>query len=467
MKFHDRSRRMCEWERLDEWRTKIRDSLAQGQTGRISPFYLLSMPGISAREQRQCSELWMKGRLEASADERAESVFAHESRDRTRIRVGYLSNDLQEHASALLLVEALESHNLARFETYAYSYGEDDAGAMRVRLRDCFDHFVDIRQLSTKAAARAIHADQIDILVDLKGFTQGTRTEILSFRPAPIQVNFLGYPGTLGGGLCDYIITDHFLTPPDTAKDYSEAFAYLPNSYQPHGRNHGIGPAPSRAEAGLPDGGFVFCCFNQAYKITPEIFDVWCRLLSAVPESCLWLLKDASAEGNLRNEACRRGVAPARLIFAEDLGQAQHLARLGLADLVLDTLPYNAHTTASDALWAGVPLVTVAGSTFPSRVAGSLLHAIRMPELVTDDLQGYYELALDLATRPASLRQVKTKLMGNRLSTPMFDVQAYTRHLESLYEAMWRRYQDGETPVAIAVSASRNDDSCGLDTGTI
>jgi predicted O-linked N-acetylglucosamine transferase (SPINDLY family) len=452
MKFHELSRNMCEWDRLDEWRGKIRQGLAEGQMGRISPFHLLSIAGISAAEQRRCSDLWMQARMEASLLDRAEVAFEYDSSDRPKIRVGYLSNDFQEHATALLLVEMLESHNSVRFETYAYSYGCGDSGTMRTRLHHCFDHFVDIEGLSNKAAACAIHNDQIDILVDLKGFTQGSRTEILTFRPAPIQVNFLGYPGTLGGEFCDYIITDRFLTPPEAAEDYSEAFAYLPHSYHPHGRNLLIDPPPTRTEAGLPEEGFVFCCFNQSYKISPEIFDVWCRLLSAVPESLLWLLKNSKAEGNLRNEAFQRGIDPGRLVFAENLGQIKHLCRLGLADLVLDTLPCNAHTTASDSLWAGVPLVTLAGSTFPSRVAGSLLHAIQMPELIADDLQGYYELALALASRPAYLDQVKTKLKRNRLTTPLFDVQTYTSDLERLYEIMWKRHRDGKSPEAIPVS---------------
>ena len=452
MKFHELSRNMCEWDRLDEWRGKIRTGLAEGQMGRISPFHLLSIAGISAAEQRACSDLWLKSRMEASTLDRAELAFEYNSTDRPKIRVGYLSNDFQEHATALLIVEMLESHNSACFETYAYSYGREDNGTMRKRLRHCFDHFVDIEALSNKTAACAIHNDQVDILVDLKGYTQGSRTEILTFRPAPIQVNFLGYPGTLGGGLCDYIITDRFLTPPDKAEDYSEAFAYLPHSYQPHGRKVFIGPPPTRTEAGLPEEGFVFCCFNQAYKISPEIFDVWCQLLSDVPESLLWLLKNSKAEGNLRNEAYQRGINPNRLVFAENLEQIKHLCRLGLADLVLDTIPFNAHTTASDALWVGVPLVTLAGSTFPSRVAGSLLHAIQMPELIADDLQGYYELALELASCPDYLEQVKAKLKRNRLTTPLFDVEAYTSDLERLYETMWERHRDGRRPEAISVS---------------
>jgi predicted O-linked N-acetylglucosamine transferase (SPINDLY family) len=456
MKFHELSRTLCEWERLDEWRGKIRDALARGEAGRISPFHLLSLPGMSASEQRACADLWMKARVEASAAERADLAFRFSSADRPKLRLGYLSSDFQEHATALLLVEMFESHNRERFEIFAYSYGPDDGGSMRARLRRSFDRFVDIRALSTAEAARVIHGDRVDILIDLKGYTQASRTDILTFRPAPIQVNYLGYPGTLGGDFCDYLITDPFLTPPASAADYSEAFAYLPDTYQPHGRQGPIGAQPTRAEAGLPEQGFVFCCFNQAYKITPDVFDLWCRLLFNVPGSVLWLLRNSRAEGNLRNEAYRRGIAPDRLVFAEDRPQIEHLGRLGLADLVLDTLPYNAHTTASDALWAGVPLVTVAGSTFPSRVAGSLLHAIGLPELIAGNLEGYYDLGLELATRPERLSGIKAKLAANRLSTPLFDIRTYTRHLEGLYETMWQRHCDGKRPAAIGSATDRH-----------
>jgi predicted O-linked N-acetylglucosamine transferase (SPINDLY family) len=262
-------------------------------------------------------------------------------------------------------------------------------------------------------------------------------------------VNFLGYPGTLGTTVCDYIVTDAFLTPAASAEDYSESFAYLPHSYQPHGRKAPIGKAPSRADVGLPEAGFVFCCFNQAYKITPEMFDVWCRLLLEIPDSVLWLLKNDQAEGNLKNEALWRGVTADRLIFAEHLPQIDHLGRLQLADLVLDTLPYNAHTTASDALWSGVPLVSCAGETFPSRVAGSILRAIGLSELIAADLDAYFALAYDLAANPSRLAIVKAKLAANRLTTPLFDIEGYTRDIEGLYETMWRRYCAGEAPTSI------------------
>ncbi|MGE0196084.1 MAG: UDP-N-acetylglucosamine-peptide N-acetylglucosaminyltransferase, partial [Methylocystis sp.] len=290
----------------------------------LPPFVLLAEPGFSAAEQRVCSEIWMRARLAAAAPERERLDFRFDTTQQgaAKLRLGYLSNDFQDHATAHLLIEAIELQDRARFELHAYSYGGSDDGAMRARLSRAFDSFNDITPLSDAEAAQAIHRNGIDILIDLKGFTQATRTSILALRPAPIQVNFLGYPGTLGPGLCDYIITDAFCTPPESAADYAESFAYLPYSYQPHGRHSVINIAPRRVVAGLPEEGFVFCCFNQAFKLTPAVFDIWCRLLRNVPKSVLWLLAAHDAEGNLRNEAWERGVDGSRLIFAPDLPHA-------------------------------------------------------------------------------------------------------------------------------------------------
>ncbi len=443
------SRDMCEWAGLTALREDFRADLAHGRAQQVSPFLLLALAGVSAAEQRECSELWLKDKTAASIVDRAALAFEFDTAERAHIRIGYLSCDFHEHATSHLLVEMFEAHDRARFELFAYSYGADDGKAMRPRLEATFDHFIDIAALSNIDAAREIHADGIDILIDLKGYTRDTRTEILLLGPAPVQVNYLGYPGTLGSSICDYIITDRYLTPTADAEDYSECFAYLPHSYQPHGRKAQIGKAPTRVEAGLPEQGFVFCCFNQAYKITPETFDVWCHLLLEVPDSVLWLRHDDKSEGNLRNEALWRGITADRLIFAGHLPQIEHLGRLQLADLVLDTSPYNAHTTASDALWASVPLVTCPGDTFPSRVAGSLLHAIGLGELIATDLDGYFDLAYALASEPDRLAAIKSKLAANRMTTPLFDIEAYTRDLESLFEDMWQRYCDGGVPTAI------------------
>lgn len=440
---------MCEWDDFGERQGFARAAMADPDGAPMPPFLLLSEPGLTAADQRACSEIWMRKRIAAAAPDRDRLAFSFGAAPPEKIRLGYLSNDFQDHATALLLVEMLEAQDRSRFELHAYSYGADDGKAMRPRLQRAFDRFTDIGPLSDEAAARAIHADGVHILIDLKGFTQRTRTSILALRPAPLQVNYLGYPGTLGADLCDYIVTDAFVTPRASAADYAESFAFLPHSYQPRGHAGAIRRAPRRVDAGLPETGFVFCCFNQAFKFTPAVFDVWCRLLLEVPGSVLWLLAAREAEGNLRNEARLRGVDGRRLIFAPDMAQAEHLERLQLADLVLDTAPYGAHTTASDALWAGTPMVTRPGATFASRVAGSLLHAVGLPELIVEDAEDYFELASALALDPARLAGLRRKLADNRASAPLFDVIAYTRALESLFFAMWTRHRAGLPHAAI------------------
>jgi predicted O-linked N-acetylglucosamine transferase (SPINDLY family) len=441
---------MCEWDDFSD-----REAFARGRlvdaTGAalLPPFLLLAEPGFTSGDQRACSEAWMRLRLETAAAERERLDFSFRREGGEKIRLGYLSNDFHDHATALLLIETLEAHDHSMFEVSAYSYGADDGGAMRPRLLRAFDRFVDISLLSDSEAALAIHGDAIDILIDLKGFTQNSRTSILALRPAPVQVNFLGYPGTLGPGLCDYILTDGFVTPAHATDDFSESFAHLPHSYQPNGGAAEAGAPPSRAAAGLPESGFVFCCFNQAFKFSPGDFDIWCRLLRATPHSVLWLLASREAEGNLRNEALSRGVDPGRLVFAPHMAQQDHLDRLQLGDLVLDTSPYGAHTTASDALSVGVPLVTRPGATFSSRVAGSLLLAVGLPELMVEDEVDYYNLAFALASDPARLGGLREKLRRNRKAAPLFDAPAYTQALESLYAQMWERFRSGLPPAAI------------------
>jgi predicted O-linked N-acetylglucosamine transferase (SPINDLY family) len=454
MKHYARSRAWCEWDGFEHWQGRAAQALADPGAAPLSPFHLLSLPGISAAQQRRCAERWMAPRLAASAAQRDLLGFefaAPGSSPGGRIRLGYLSGDFHLHATALLLAETLEAHDRGHFELHAYSYGADDGSGMRQRLRAAFDGFHDITACDDAQAARAIHADGIDILIDLKGYTAGTRSMLLAYRPAPLQVSYLGYPGTLGGVFCDYLVSDRFITPHARRADYSEALACLPHSYQPHGHAATLPATPSRAQAGLPDQGLVLCCFNQAYKFTPEVFGIWCDVLDQVPGSVLWLLKDDRAEGNLRREAMARGIAPHRLVFAPDRPQAEHLTRLQCADLVLDTSPYNAHTTASDALWAGVPLVTCAGQTFASRVAGSLLHAVGLPELVTHHLDDYRALALALARDPGRLAALRQRLAGLRAGAALFDVAAYTRDLESLYTAMWARHAAGLPPLAMDV----------------
>jgi len=461
MKQYARSRAWCEWLDFDTWRVQAVQALADPLALATPPFHLLSMPGISAAQQQACATRWMADRLLASQPDRdllsrefgeqdARALLADCAPCTPRkIKLGYLSSDFQQHATALLLIEMLEAHDPKRFELHAYSYGADNGQGMRSRLQARFDHFTDITAQDDLSAARTIHSDGIDILIDLKGYTAGTRTALLTYRPAPLQVNYLGYPGTLGGAFCDYLISDRFITPASSAADYSEALACLPGSYQPHGVHTDMAPPPRRAEAGLPEAGLVLCCFNQAYKFTPEVFDIWCMLLELAPGSVLWLLANEQAQGNLRREALQRGISPHRLVFAPDLPQDAHLARLQLADLVLDTLPYNAHTTASDALWAGVPVLTCAGDTFASRVAGSLLHAVGLPELVTHSLADYAELAMSLVSEPERLPALRARLALLSPAASLFDVKAYTRGLEDLYTQMWARHQAGLQPQAM------------------
>jgi predicted O-linked N-acetylglucosamine transferase (SPINDLY family) len=368
-----------------------------------------------------------------------------------KIRVAYLSADYHSHATAYLIAELIELHDRARFETIGVSFGLDDGSAIRKRLAGAFDRFLDVRAKSDREIAALLATLKVDIAVDLKGYTQDSRPDILSFRPAPIQAQWLGYPGTLGADFIDYVIADETVAPFEHAPFYSEKIIQLPGCYQVNDRKRAItARTPSRQEAGLPETGFVFCCFNNSFKILPPVFDVWMRLLQEVPGSVLWLLQDnAGAETNLRSAAAARGVNPARLIFAGRAKLEDHLARHRLADLFLDTLPYNAHTTASDALWTGLPVVTCQGNAFAGRVAASLLKAVGLPELVTQNLADYEALALRLAGDPAMLQGIRATLEANRLDHPLFDTDRFRRGIEAAYQRMWETWQRGE-PAQIA-----------------
>jgi protein O-GlcNAc transferase len=377
---------------------------------------------------------------------------------RQKLRIGYLSGDFFRHATAILMAGLFEHHDRARFEIIAYSHGEDDGSELRNRLFKAFDRFIDITALDDRAAAARIHADEIDILVDLKGYTQFSRGEIVAQRPAPIQVNFIGYPGTLGADFTDYVIADPITLPMDQQPYYDEKIVHLPDTYQPNDRRRPIDErTPTRAECGLPDEGFVFCSFNNSYKITPKFFDVWMRLLRAVPGSVLWLLDaNVRVQTNLRKEAEARGIDGDRLIFAPRCSLGTHLARHRVGDLFLDTLPYNAHTTTSDALWAGMPVLTMQGDTFAGRVASSLLHAVGLPELVTHSLEDYEALALKLVRTPELLADLRRRLCLNRLTVPAFDTERFARHLEAAYSQMWETWAAGEAARPFAVTPIEN-----------
>jgi predicted O-linked N-acetylglucosamine transferase (SPINDLY family) len=436
--------RQCDWSRLAELSALVLRGALEPAERPAPPFCLLSI-GSTPRQQIACARRYAQsvaGPLEA---ERRRLAFQSRPGAKPRLRIGYLSPEFHAHATAYLAAEIFELHDRARFEAIAYSYGPEDGSAIRARLKRAIPRFTDITSLPDAEAAAAIHADGVDILVDLKGYTFRARTAIVALRPAPLQVSFLGYPGTMGADFIDYLVGDRVVTPPARAGDYAEKLVILPDCYQPNDRQRRVGRTPPRAALGLPDIGFVFCCFNQSFKILPEVFDVWMRLLTAVPGSVLWLLASPAAD-NLRREAAARGVDPARLVFAAQQPLAEHLGRIPAADLFLDTFPYTAHTTASDALWTGLPLVTCAGETFASRVAASLLTAMGFPELVTRSLADYEALALRLAQAPAELLTLRDRLQRNRARAPLFDTPRYVRNLEAAYEAMWAACSAGQPP---------------------
>jgi predicted O-linked N-acetylglucosamine transferase (SPINDLY family) len=350
-----------------------------------------------------------------------------------RIRVGYFSADFQNHATLFLMAGMLRAHDRSRFSIHAFSYGPNAGGEMRETLLSHVDGFHEIDAMSDSKVAELAQALGLDIAVDLKGHTQNSRVQLFANRLAPVQISFLGYPGTTGVDAIDYIIADRIVVPEAMSASFSERLLLLPDSYQPNDDARHISDVlPSRAECGLPENGFVFCCFNQSYKITPREFAIWIRLLQHVEGSVLWLLHwNPSATQNLRREAEARGVAPDRLVFADHRSQAEHLSRLRHADLILDTFNVNAHTTASDALWAGVPVVTLAGHQFAARVCASLLEAIGLPELVTETEHDYEALSLALASEPGRMAALRTKLEANRLTKPLFDTTRYVRNLEA------------------------------------
>lgn len=351
-----------------------------------------------------------------------------------KIKLGYFSADLHSHATALLMAGLFEAHNRTQFELFAFSFGPDADDALTKRIRSAFDRFIDVRAMSDRAIAALARELKIDIAIDLKGFTQDSRTGIFAERAAPIQMNYLGFPGSMGAPYIDYIVADNYIIPEELSVNYTEQVLRLPHCYQPNDNLRVIASTPqARADHGLPDQAIVLCSFNNNYKITPTVFDIWMRLLKQFPETVLWLLKDTpTAETNLRTEAHVRGVDPARLIFAKRVKPEEHLARHVCADLFLDTYPCNAHTTASDALYAGLPLVTCSGRSFASRVAGSLLNTLDLPELITNDLNEYEQKIAELLTKQSLLADIKTRLQKNKTTSPLFDTQRYAKDWELL-----------------------------------
>jgi protein O-GlcNAc transferase len=373
----------------------------------------------------------------------------------SRIRIGYFCADFRDHPTSRLMCGVFERHDKNKFETFAFSFGRNH-DSMTTRLRPSFDHFLDVENVSNEKVAALARENEIDIGVDLMGFITDSRPGIFAYRAAPVQANYLAYPGTMGADYIDYVIADERIIARPQQDFYAEKAVCLPNTYQAN--NYGderfsFGKTCTRMEAGLPETGFVFCCFNNNYKITPDIFDLWMRILKQRESSVLWLLEDnPAAAANLRKEAAARDVDPARLVFAPRMPSPEHLGRHRLADLFLDTLPYNAHTTASDALWAGLPVLTRIGETFAGRVAASLLSAIDLPELVTTSPEAYAALAVELTANPEKLAAIKDKLARNRLTTPLFDTERFTQHIEAAYMAMYARDQEGLPPEHIYVA---------------
>lgn len=446
---------LCRWEGQEALSRSIVSLVNDGRSTRVHPFAFLA-EGSSEEEQLRCARRYAEARYPSACRPNRSIAPAGEP-----LRIGYLSADFRDHATALLIAELIELHDRRRFAIHGYSYGQEDGSALRTRLKAGFDRFTDLRRESDRSAADRIKQDGIDILIDLKGHTHGSRLDICAHRPAPIQAHFLGYPGTTGTDFIDYLIVDQLVVPRSRQRFYTERLVHLPECYQPNDRRRATGNPGTRSAHGLPERGFVFCCFNSHYKITPTLFDVWMRLLTAVPGSVLWLLSGPEETvASLRAEAASRGVDATRLVFAPRCDPSDHLARHRMADLFLDTLPINAHTTASDALWAGLPILTCRGDTFAGRVAASLLHNAGLPELVTSSLADYEATALSLVRDPASLAGLIRRLRSMRNTVPLFDTPRFTRHLERAYGTMASLHRSGAAPRPFAVPPlpKRSDD---------
>ena len=437
---------ICDWRHFDAEIKALAERTLKGD--KVSPPFQLLAAIDQPLLHRKAAEIYAQ---DALALQKALAPTPKRPR-RQRIRVAYFSADFHDHATAVLMAELFERHDRARFELSAFSFGPYSDDPMRRRLVRSFDRFLDVRARSDREVAMLAREREIDIAIDLKGYTGDERHAIFAYRAAPIQASYVGYPGTMGAPFMDYLIADPTLIPESHQMLYAEKIAYLPRSYQPNDTRRAIADTVfTRAELGLPKNGFVFCCFNNNYKIVPDTFDSWTRVLKAVDGSVLWLLEDnTTARANLRREAQARGVDADRLVFAPRMNLARHLARHRMADLFLDTLPYNAHTTASDALWTGLPVLTLSGTAFAGRVAASLLNAVDLPEMITGTRADFEARAVELATNPDKLAAIRNKLAAKRAAAPLFDVARLTKDLEALYAAMYARYQDDLPPDHIA-----------------
>ena len=486
---------LCDWDNFDAGTRNLEAAVLRGE--RAAPSFVVLALSDSPAVHRRAAEIYARANYpdpDAGCPVHAVSSHGWGPPTHPRLRIGYFSADFSAHATCTLMAELFERHDRTRFDLFAFSFGPSTPDPVRQRVAAAFPddpdaHFLDVRAMTDPAIAQLARSLEIDIAIDLKGYTTEARPGIFAHRAAPIQINYLGYPGTMGAPFIDYLIADRTVIPPSAQPHYTEKVLYLPNTYQPnpstraqnpagcpihaasshgwgpaettepgcpihavssHGwgpsettepgcpihaaSSHGWGPETTRAAHSLPESAFVFCCFNSVYKITPTVFSSWMHILARVPTGVLWLLEsNPTATANLRREAAARNIDPARLIFAPRLSEPENLTRLALADLVLDTFPYNAHTTASDALYAGVPVLTRIGESFPSRVAASLLSAIDLPDLITTTPAAYEDLAVTLAHTPALYLSLRTRLQQNRATAPLFDCPTFTRHLESLY----------------------------------
>jgi protein O-GlcNAc transferase len=439
----------CDWPKRAKLEGELEARITRGKS-MVHPFLLLSCsddPSLAL----QCAKKFVHDRIPA----RPQPLWNGTVRPRDHIRIAYLSADFHEHPTAYLISELLERHDRAHFEVIGISFGPDDGSATRARIAAALDRFYDVRSKSDREIAVLLDELTVDIAIDLKGLTADCRPGILAHRPAPIAVSYLGFPGTMGADFIDYVIADETVLPFHQQPFFSEKIVHLPDCYQINDSLRSIAKsAPVRREAGLPEHAFVFCCFNNNHKIAAPVFDIWMRILRKIEGGVLWLLRaDAVAERNLRREAAARGIDPARLVFADRVDLPEHLARHRLADLFLDTLPFNAHTTASDALWAGLPLLTCRGKSFQGRVAASLLQAIGLPELATDRLEDYEAMAVKLASEPPLLASLREKLGEHRRTHPLFDTDRFRRHIEAAYVTMWESSQRGENPRGFTVPA--------------
>ncbi len=442
---------MCDWDGIDEKVTALAKGVRQGR--KVVRPVIFQAVSSSPEDLQRAATIYCRDRFPPQVP--LVSGSAGRAGHPGKIRIGYVGGEFREHAMALLMAGLYEHHDRSKFEIVAFDVGGSDGSALRRRLEAAFDRWVDLAAMTDRQRAERIRNEKIDILVNIIGYFQSEPMGVFAHRPAPVQVSYLGYPATLGAPYIDYLLADRIVVPEGEQGFYTEKIVYLPETYWATDSRLPVSEkTPGRSDCGLPDDGFVFCNFNHVYKLTPKTFDLWMDILKEGKDSVLWLLQSNSeSPSRLRAEAEKRGVAGERLVFAPPLPPAEHLARLRLADLSLDSLPYNAHTTASDCLWVGVPILTLPGSTFPGRVAASLLEAIGLPELIAGNAADYRKCALRLAGEPAYLQSIRAKLSRNRSTMPLFDTARFCRHIEAAYQQMWERDRRGEDPQGFTVTS--------------